>query len=375
MSTEAPATPITPATDQAAQAAPPAEKKRDAYFSNAKLVLIVLVVCGHAWSPLIGESHSVRAVYMTLYAFHMPAFILLCGYFSRSFTGRPDQVRRVLTGIVAPYVIFSGLYGVLRIWIDGHFSWSLLYPYYLTWFLAALFVWRVTSPIWRIVKYPVVVATLISVGALMMDLPGVFDLGRILQFLPFFVAGMFLRREHFELLKRPVFKYGGLVLTAGILALAFRFGGDLNTNWIYFNEGAGQMDVSRTAALPIKLTLMAAAVVLLITFFAWIPDRTLRISRLGEATMYTFLLHGFVTRGASYVFGWYDNAFVHTALGAVTVTLLAILTAFLLMSPPVRWLTRPLVEPRLDWLLRKPERRQSRGEVETRGGRGREVTA
>jgi len=339
-------------TEPAPAPTKPAEKKRDAYFSNAKLALIVLVVVGHAWSPLTSQSFSVNAFYMTLYAFHMPAFILLCGYFSRSFTGRPDQLRRVLTGIVAPYVIFSLLYGLFRVWIDGEFSWSLLYPYYLTWFLAALFVWRVTSPIWKVVRYPILVATLISIGALMMDLPDVFDIGRILQFLPFFVVGLFLRREHFEYLKRPFVKYPAIALSLVVVGLAYLFAGDLNTNWIYFNEGAEQMDVSRLTALPIKLVLMAVSVILLVTFFAWIPDRAMPWTSLGEATMYVFLLHGFITRGANYGMGWYDNEFVHTAAGAVTVTLMAVGLAFLLMSPPVRWLTRPLVEPKLDWLLR-----------------------
>lgn len=333
-----------------------AAKTKDSYFSNAKLALIVLVVIGHAWSPLTSQSFSVNAFYMTLYAFHMPAFILLCGYFSRNFTGRPDQIRRVLTGILAPYLLFSLLYGLFRIWIDGQFSWGVLYPYYLTWFLAALFVWRVTSPIWRVVRYPIALAVLISVGALMTDLPSVFDLGRILQFLPFFVIGMFLRREHFEYVKRPLIKYPMTAASLAVLGLAYRYAGDLNTNWIYFNEGAEQMEVDRLTALPIKLVLMAVAVVLLVTFFAWIPDRTYGWTKLGEATMYAFLLHGFITRGANYGMGWYDNPFVHSAAGAVTVTLLAAGVALILMSPPVRWLARPLVEPKLDWLLRRPTR-------------------
>lgn len=357
MSVQAPAPPTRAATPT--EQTTPSKKGRDSYFSNAKLALIVLVVIGHAWAPLTGQSFSVNAFYTTLYAFHMPAFILLCGYFSKSFTGRPDQLRRVLTGILAPYILFSLLYGLFRIWIDGEFTLGLLYPYYLTWFLAALFVWRVTSPIWRVVKYPVLIATLISIGAVMMDLPGAFDLGRILQFLPFFVAGMFLRREHFEMVKRPLVKYPATVAAVAVLGLAYLYAGDLDSNWIYFNEGAEQMDVSRMAALPIKLVLMAAAVVLLVTFFAWIPDRTFRWTSLGEATMYAFLLHGFITRGANYGMGWYDNEFVHTATGAVTVTLLAVAIALLLMSKPVRWLTRPLVEPKLDWLLNRTSRERS----------------
>ena len=52
-------------------------------------------------------SRATRALYMLVYTFHMPAFILISGYFSRSYTGRPDQLRRLLTGIAVPYVVFE----------------------------------------------------------------------------------------------------------------------------------------------------------------------------------------------------------------------------------------------------------------------------
>src|SRR5215471_1397621 len=80
---------------------------KDSYISNAKLALIVLVVIGHSWSPLIEESRSVNAVYLTLYDLHMPAFILVSGYLSKSFAGRPGQWTRLITGIAVPYLIFS----------------------------------------------------------------------------------------------------------------------------------------------------------------------------------------------------------------------------------------------------------------------------
>src|SRR5947209_6560895 len=63
---------------------------RDPFFDNAKLLLVVFVVIGHNWYPLIGHSRAVKAAYMVVYAFHMPAFILLSGYFSRRFEARPD---------------------------------------------------------------------------------------------------------------------------------------------------------------------------------------------------------------------------------------------------------------------------------------------
>src|SRR6476469_186875 len=76
--------------------------KRDPFFDNAKFLLIVLVVIGHNWYPLIGQSRAVKAAYMVVYAFHMPAFVLLSGYFSRHFEATPVQVRKLIRGVLLP---------------------------------------------------------------------------------------------------------------------------------------------------------------------------------------------------------------------------------------------------------------------------------
>ncbi|WP_237528148.1 acyltransferase family protein, partial [Streptomyces sp. SID337] len=57
-------------------------KQRDSFFDNAKYLAIVLVAMGHAWEPLRGDSRAAAALYITVYTFHMPAFIVISGYFS-----------------------------------------------------------------------------------------------------------------------------------------------------------------------------------------------------------------------------------------------------------------------------------------------------
>ncbi|NEE43848.1 acyltransferase family protein, partial [Streptomyces sp. SID8455] len=78
-----------PAPERGAPAAgapaPSAAKKRDPYFDNVKYLAIVLVAVAHAWEPVMDGSRATRALYMVVYTFHMPAFILISGYFSRTF--------------------------------------------------------------------------------------------------------------------------------------------------------------------------------------------------------------------------------------------------------------------------------------------------
>ncbi|MZD05179.1 hypothetical protein GTW43_08790, partial [Streptomyces sp. SID5785] len=63
-----------PAPAAAAAAAP---KQRDAFFDNAKYLAIVFVAMGHAWEPLTDGSRAAEALYMIVYTFHMPAFIVI----------------------------------------------------------------------------------------------------------------------------------------------------------------------------------------------------------------------------------------------------------------------------------------------------------
>ncbi|MET8299117.1 acyltransferase family protein, partial [Streptomyces sp. NPDC005180] len=140
--TAASATAAKAATESGAAAEP--AKRRDAYFDNAKYLAIVLVAVAHAWEPLMDGSRATRAAYMFVYTFHMPAFIIISGYFSRSFTARPDQLKRLVSGVVVPYVVFEVAYTLFKRWADDDpdYPFSMNDPLYLTWFLIALFVWR-----------------------------------------------------------------------------------------------------------------------------------------------------------------------------------------------------------------------------------------
>ncbi len=79
-----------------------------------KYLAIVLVAVAHAWEPVMDGSRATRALYMIVYAFHMPAFILISGYFSRTFDMSAPKVKRLLTGVVVPYILFETAYTVFR---------------------------------------------------------------------------------------------------------------------------------------------------------------------------------------------------------------------------------------------------------------------
>ncbi|WP_066931882.1 acyltransferase family protein [Streptomyces sp. NBRC 110611] len=341
---------------------------RHAFFDNAKYLAIVLVAMGHAWEPLTDGSRTAKALYMTVYAFHMPAFIIISGYFSRSFDLRRDRLQRLITGIAVPYVLFETAYAVFKRWADddpGH-PISLLDPWYLTWFLVALFVWRLTAPLWKIVRRPVPLAVAIAVlASVSPEIGDDLDLQRVLQFLPFFVLGLSLRPEHFALVRRRWVRIAALPVFAAALVTAYWAAPRMASAWFYHRDSAQELGTTWWIGAVMTVALLGCSLVLAACFFAWVPTRRTWFTVLGAGTLYGYLLHGFLAKGSRF-WGWFDDyAWPHTPVGEVTVTLVAALIVTGLCTPPVRRALRFAMEPTMAWAFREDPADAARARART----------
>ncbi|MFP3988978.1 acyltransferase family protein [Streptomyces sp. E11-3] len=330
-------------------------KQRDAFFDNAKYLAIVLVALGHAWEPLRDDSRAAAALYITVYTFHMPAFIVISGYFSRSFDASPDRLKRLVTGIAVPYVVFEVAYTFFKRWADDDPTYpiSLLDPWYLTWFLAALFIWRLTTPLWKMVRWPLSLAVAIAVlASVSPDIGDDLDLQRVLQFLPFFVLGLRLKPEHFQLVRRKDVRILALPVFAAALVFAYRAAERMNAAWFYRRDSAQELAAPGWAGGVMTLAMFGCSLVLVACFFAWVPGRKLWFTALGAGTLYGYLLHGFLAKGSRF-WDWYDAAWVHQPLGEIVVTVIAGTVITLLCTPPVRRMFRFSMEPKMEWAFKR----------------------
>jgi fucose 4-O-acetylase-like acetyltransferase len=367
------------ATAPAAAEPAPAPRRRDPFFDNAKFFAILLVVAGHAINDL-RDVRFAHALYLFVYTFHMPVFIVITGYFSRRFTFSGGKARKLLTNLAVPYVVFETAYSTYH-WAVGHakFEISLLDPYYLTWFLMALFAWRLSTPVWQQIRMPVAVAVVISLLSGMSQLPGTLEMNRVFGLVPFYVLGLFLKPEHFEILK----KWWAAVIGAITLALGFAFtylvaDRRMATEWVYWRSGNPTLHVNNLVGTGMRLGLLLAAGVLVAAFLTLVPRGEHWFTSLGSATLYAYLLHGFATKLADY-YGWYDFSFLHTVPGVLATMAAGALLATLLCTPPVRWAMHWALEPNMAFAftaLRRPknylysgrrraERRAARAEPES----------
>ncbi|MFI2640156.1 acyltransferase family protein [Streptomyces sp. NPDC018610] len=340
--------------------------QRDAFFDNAKYLAIVLVALGHSWSAVKSGNRTLEAAYDVVYVFHMPAFIIISGFFSRNFDARPDRLKRLITGVAVPYVIFETAYSLFRIHVghSGDHDISLLSPWYLTWFLCALFVWRLTAPVWKLVRHPVPVA--LGIAMLASLTPGMgteLELQRVLQFLPCFVLGLRMRPEHFRLVRRRSVRIAAVPVFALSLSLAWWAVPRAESGWLYRQSAAQDLGAPWWAGPVMVLVMFAAALLLTACFLAWVPGRRTWFTALGTGTLCGYLLHGFLVKGAVYA-GWADAAWLHRPLGALAVTVVAATAVTLLCTGPVRRVFRCVMEPRMEWAF-------DRDAVPAAGERGR----
>ncbi|MCX5412599.1 acyltransferase family protein [Streptomyces sp. NBC_00059] len=336
--------------------APAPAKRRDAYFDNVKYLAIVLVAVAHAWEPVMDGSRTTRALYMVVYTFHMPAFILVSGYFSRSFDMSAPKVKRLVTGVVVPYVLFETAYSLFKRYAGGveDTPITLLDPLFLTWFLIALFIWRVTTPLWQSLRHPLPVA--LTIAALASVTPGItddLDLQRVCQLLPFFVLGLLMKPEHFQLIRRREVRMLSVPLVVGALLFAYWASPRMGLGWFYRSNSAQEMDFQWWAGPVMTLAMFGCALALTIAFLAWVPRRHMWFTVLGAGTICGYLLHGFLVKGAGY-YGLFDRyEWLTGPLGLVVVSLVAAAAVTLLCTPPVRRVLRFATEPDMKWAFRR----------------------
>lgn len=348
-----------PATAATAAVAKP--RRRVPFWDNARFACIVLVVIGHGTQRLIYDSDVSYAFYLWVYAFHMPAFAIISGYFSKAGSPTRRQMARVITDILVPYVIFEGLWTLTRWLVEGKADPNLTKPSWTLWFLLALGIFRLVLPYLALLRWPLVWALAVSVGVgYVTNVDSTFSLSRTLGLLFFFTLGWWLRER--DVVRRlHLIEFRPWWVRAVAVAVLVAWGTacwlwldvwetiDLR-HWLFYDDSYADLAGEQWWAGGIRLGLILLAVLLSACFFALLPRRTQRWTTLGQYTMYVYLLHSFVLYPfrESGVLRGLDPTWIWLPL----IIALSVGIAFVLSSKPVRSLFRPLIEPRPRWMFR-----------------------
>ena len=307
------------------------------------MALVTLVVVGHLWT-LLPDTALNGTLYDFLYLWHVPAFVMVTGYLSRSFSWSARNMRRLVTTVALPYVVFEVALALFRVHVGGEdLTLVRTDPHWPMWYLAVLFFWRLGTPLLQRVPWPLAVAMALCLFGGMFS-GDTLDWARAVGLLPFFVVGLIARPEHLELLRRPTVRLGSLLAMLVALGAAILLQGHLNTEWLYWRSSYGELDASWETGFAMRTLLVAAGIGLSFAFFSLTPRRGGWFSLLGPATLVVYLFHGFVLKSLEYagLIGW---AAENPQLSLLLATPGAVVIALVLAWPPVATRLNVVVDP------------------------------
>lgn len=306
-------------------------KERIALWDNMKYLLIVLVVVGHMCDNFTKHSVSGRALFLFIYAFHMPAFIFISGMFHSD--------KKILQKIL----FYTGVGFAMKIIFFFDFAlvynlrtWSLLSDSNVPWFMFVLAIYVAVGYLLRKQN-----KTYILIFSLFISLIVGFDktigdylyLSRAIVFFPFYWLGTMIKPD--SLLSFRNRHYKKLVPAAWIIMLIWAvtcvfFVGRIYFMRYMFTGRNSYADVFASSILSPSFRLLAYAIstLCLISLVFIIPARRLPfITEAGSKTLDVLFWHMPIID----VFMWAFQLKIltHTHTGRLELILIGLAVAFL----------------------------------------------
>ena len=270
-------------------------KKRDAYWDNIKGVLIILVVFAHCLYDL-RDSHLNAVIVESIYYFHMPAFIFVSGYFSKS---ENSHSKKSILFLLVAYFIFITPFVVraMILWNEP----KIIKPYYSAWYLLVLMICRLITPHLAKCKYifPASVLFTILVGY-WNDFSTTASLGirKLVVFYPFFVAGYLLSGDTVEKIFRRKTALTRLLSGGVLLVLAGMC--ELYTHkWLHITLNdllPGVYKAFNIEEALIRMSIMIVSCLVITALLMLSPEMRIPfLTTTGKNTLSIFIMHGLFT--------------------------------------------------------------------------------
>jgi fucose 4-O-acetylase-like acetyltransferase len=218
-------------------------------------------------------------------------------------------------------------------------------PHWPMWYLAALSLWRLVTPAFA--RMPpalaVGVAVVVSLAGGVVT-TGVLAVPRFLGLMPFFVLGMHLRREQFDVLARPRVRGTAALLLSLAFVAAALVSDHVSKEWLYWRTGYADLGVTFGAGVVLRAGLIVVAGVLALSAIALVPRSHRWFTPLGAASLVVYLFHGFFVKAAEYsgVGGVLERDPVTSFL---LVSAAAVALSLLLAATPVARRLNVLIDP------------------------------
>lgn len=277
--------------------------ERNYQFDNMKAFLIFLVVFAHVINSFSRDCPAGDILYKTIFSFHMPAFLFISGYFAKC------DPKKILSRIFPLYAVFQLFRFFLDFVLDsiqaGHpvaVDIQFFTPRWTLWYLFAMIIYQLLLPVFDTqnknhrIAYIILAMVLGIVIGYNPDTENFMAMSRIMNFLPFFLAGYYEKDGHlFERLGKQKFPRAAKWVSA-ILAVC------LVLTFIHIHEDSKAKLFWGTESFDgAFFTWYTRAIAWIIAFvwiwilIVWFPDKQLpMIETIGRNTLSVYLLHSIV---------------------------------------------------------------------------------
>lgn len=303
------------------------EKIRTWKLDNIKAILIFLVVLGHLFD--LHNKGFINFLFIVIYFFHMPAFVFCSGYLSK-----PRNKKAIVKYLIL-YIGMQTIYYLFCNYCLGEDKKLTYYtPYRSLWFLLALFIWNVLLIFFDTNSYKKQILIILSsiilgllIGYISYPSLKIFSISRIFVYLPFFLAGYYLKKNDITFLwkeklsnnSKKVISAIFMIIMVGILFYIWQSYKQWDYEWLY-----GSISYKDGGYGPQERLIQYIIAILCIISLLWfIQNKKYKFTYIGKYTLIIYLLHNFIIRIIDNVRVLSDNQYIfllQTIIIAVVLT-------------------------------------------------------
>lgn len=280
-------------------------KGRIAYWDNLKLILIFCVVWGHVILPVnaidyIGK--EIHCLFFFIYIFHMPAFVFVSGFFSKKYahptTDPAGYVSRII-GYLTLYLLFVSVCSIKDYLMNGIFAIDFIHVESAPWYLLAMAIWLMILPlIARLGINGLLLAFALSViSPCYSGYSNFLSLGRVISWLPFFIAGYLFKAEWIAVIKgKTVFKALAFAVILANIFIVYEYVGLFDRYYILVFATQPYIVIGQKLinCMVLKALLLALSSSMILSIMILCPSKRSAFTNLGSKTLGIYIGHSLV---------------------------------------------------------------------------------
>lgn len=259
--------------------------------------MIFAVVLGHFIEPFIQSHPFFKTIYVSLYSFHMPVFILISGMLSRA-TLSFQSIKRLTRTLILPFITFTLIYEIGHVILFAETSKYLTrgVPHWLLWYLPSLFFWRATLPFVSKIPFNIAMSFICAILiGFVTDIHEMLGFSRTIYFWPFFLLGFKLTPQFLD---HPVWqnipKFVWLIILSAIL---LHWGSqDINYKTFFGDLSYVKLDQHPIPAAFMRMIIIATSMLSCLAIMALMPRKLAIPAHWKSNTLPVYLWHGLIVK-------------------------------------------------------------------------------